>query len=191
MMTAIILPGWEHNVEDEGYTNIADMFRENDFEVLFYSPDWQEHDYQAWIAGLVKLTKDSQGPLTVLGFSMGAMTAFMASSDIDLENLILCSPSGYFSEYALLLSNEEKKWAEINVPDYDKLSAKKIVESCRVAHGYILAGRKELSDWPDFDKWTTDLQQMTNWVFIKIDDAGHEIEDLNYQNAIAQLVPKL
>jgi hypothetical protein len=44
--------------------------------------------------------------LAFLGFSLGAMIALIATTRIAVDNLILCSPSGYFAEYDIALTKK-------------------------------------------------------------------------------------
>ena len=191
MKIAVIIPGWEHNPDEIRYTNIINLFQESGFVARSYNPDWSTHDPKDWVDGLVNSLKKNDGPITLLGFSMGAMTALLASSEIAVDTLILCSPSGYFKEYAQLLTPNDLAWGRENIIGFEQLSAVNSIKHAQVKKGHLLAGSSELDDWGDFKQWMGDLQLQTNWQLDIVPDTAHAIEAPNYQQALATLIHKL
>lgn len=191
MKTAVILTG-RHEPTKERYEPIAQAFRQAGWEqVVTFTPNWNRRNIQAFVAEcLQKIPNDNQ-PLTLFGFSMGAMLALILSSKIATENLVLCSPSGYFKEYEPLLLAEDRKWAEEYLADFRNWSAKDSISKANVKKGCILAGEKELDEWPDFKQWINDLRTQTQWPLSVIPAMRHEIEAENYQKQITDVISLL
>jgi len=187
MKTAIVLAG-RHEVTEERYQPIIDEFKNAGWpNVLLHRPDWQKLSIEELVAEFTRSLTASNAPLTLLGFSLGAMIALIASSKIGVENIVLCSPSGYFLEYDSLLSVDDRKWAEKKLGDYKTFSAKEIIAGTTAKNGFIIAGETELRA-PDFKHWLDDLKSSTQWSYTELPNTGHEIEAPNYQNAIKTVI---
>jgi len=191
MKTVLVLPGWHHDPAEKRYTNIVEFFHAAGFDVRTHNPDWDKRNTSDWVNDLLADLPDDKSQLTLFGFSMGAMISLLAATHIPVENLILCSPSGYFREYTLLLGDEDAKWAQDNIKDFEELSVSSIFKQIKVQNGYILAGDREFKQWPDFEQWIGDLKMQTNWPLTTIPDTGHEIEATGYQYAVANLIQQL
>jgi hypothetical protein len=191
MKTAIILVG-RHEVTNKRYQGLVAMFLESGWErVLLYEPDWRQVTIKKLVTDFLQFVPENSQPLTLLGFSLGAMIAFVASAGLKIDNLILCSPSGYFKEYANLLSTDDLAWARGHLKDFENYSATELVSKSQVKNGHIIAGQIELEEWSDFEQWVTDLRAKSGWTFSELPNVGHEIESPNYQDAIKALINKL
>lgn len=191
MKTAIVLAG-RHDITDKMYEPIVNEFRDQGWEkVAFFDPNWDVRNVQKLVSDFVQEVSGDVQPLTLLGFSLGAMIALIASSKLDVENLILCSPSGYFLEYAKILPDDDRKWAEEELVGFENISAVSTVRNARVARGFLLAGENELKEWPDFMQWIDDLKHQTKWQYIQVPNTGHEIEATKYQAAVRSIIHEL
>jgi len=188
MKTAIILPGWREEPTTH-YNAIAKSFTDNGWEqVLIHQLDWEHSSMEQLTDDFLAAVPADSTPLTLLGFSLGAMTALIASSKLDVEHLLLCSPSGYFQEYTPLFTAEDLSWTAKHLGDYERYSAQEVIKRAKVAHGYVLAGEKELAQWPDFRQWIGDLKRQTNWQYYEIPGVGHDIEHTLYQAKIHETI---
>jgi pimeloyl-ACP methyl ester carboxylesterase len=188
MKTAVILAG-RHTITDAMYQPIVSEFKACGWEqVHFYEPDWSVTNVVKLVDDFLAKLPQNSAPLTVLGFSLGAMIALIAANKISVENLILCSPSGYFAEYSQLLTNEDREWANKNLEDFRDFSASTIIDRAKVHHGVVLAGEVELREWPGFRQWIADLKSQTAWQYIELPGTGHEIEAPMYQQAIKKVI---
>ncbi len=191
MKTAIVLTG-RHDITDDMYLPIIKELKAQGWErVIFYEPDWSVRSVRRLVSDFMEKVPDDAQPLTLLGFSLGAMIALIASGKLDVENLILCSPSGYFSEYDKILTDEDRTWAEKELTDFRSFSAAQTIHNARVMRGILLAGEDELKAWPDFRQWINDLKQQTGWRYIKIPNTGHEIGAPTYQAQIQNIINRL
>lgn len=191
MKKVIIIPGLTDEVVIEPYERIAGYFKSNGFDPAVLYPDWTKKNTKDWVSAVQGLVEGGSNELSILGFSMGAMVALLSSTVVSVDNLILCSPSGYFKEYAPLLTDDDMTWALENITDFQELSAKAILKKSHATKSYLLAGDRELKEWKDFRKWIGDIQRQTNWDLKTVKDTGHEIESEEYQDAVSKLVDSL
>lgn len=191
MKTAILLSG-RHEPTEERYKGVEQFFKDAGWEqVVRYDSDWGLSNVKRFADDFLQTLPDNCQPLTLFGFSLGAMIALIASTKVDVDNLILCSPSGYFKEYISLLSAEDMGWAKEHLKDFESWSAIEIIKSSKASNGYILAGENELKMWPDFKKWIEDLQSQTQWPLSVVSGIAHEIEASQYQQIIHLIIKDL
>jgi pimeloyl-ACP methyl ester carboxylesterase len=188
MKTAVVLVG-RHEVTKDRYEPVVKALQDNGWEnVIFYEPDWQINSVERLVSDFIASLPEGKEPLTLLGFSLGAMIALIGASRITVENLILCSPSGYFAEYDVTLTEDDRAWANENLKDFRNFSATSVINKTKVRRGIIIAGQTELEQWPDFKQWINDLKSQTNWKYIELPETGHEIEAPAYQETIKKII---
>lgn len=188
MKTAIVLAGC-HEPTDERYKKIVEVFQASGWEkVIFYVPDWNRRTITKLVSDFVESLPGNSQPLTLLGFSMGGLIALEVASSVAVDNLILCSPSGYFKEYESLLTPDDQAWAQEHASDFRQHSAKQAIAEANAKHGYIIAGGKEIKEWSDFKQWIADLTHQTGWNYTELPNTGHEIEAPVYQEAVKTVV---
>jgi pimeloyl-ACP methyl ester carboxylesterase len=192
--SAFIVPGWGEKASTvKKYGQVGRMFVKKDYGVEYVDLTWSRKTMTQWVAELTELAKGkSDTDISLLGFSLGGMASFIASSKVEVENLILCSPSGFFREYMSIIPREDMAWmGKRRREDFNNLSWRNALETSRVANGYILIGEKELEMWPDFKLWVSELEQATGWRLIVVPEADHDIALLAYQEAIMKVVKGL
>ncbi len=188
MKTAIIIPGWQEETSKH-HEEIAQLFHERGYEqVVIHTPNWKKASMKYFVSDFLNTISSDGDAHTLFGFSMGAMIALVVSCTVQVDNLILCSPSGYFKEYMSLFSEEDFAWTAKNLPDFSAYSSADILDSLRVNNGYIIAGEKELAEWPDFRQWITDLREKTSWQYSEVTTVGHDIAHVDYMRQIAQVI---
>jgi len=188
MKTAIVLAG-RHEVTKDRYQPIVKEFQENGWDnVIFYEPKWRTASVEQLVSDFIASLPEDNEPLTLFGFSLGAMIALITAGRVTVENLILCSPSGYFAEYDIALTEDDRAWANENLRDFRNFSATNTISNAKVTRGVILAGQTELMQWPDFKQWVDDLKSYTGWQYIELPETGHEIEAPAYQKAIRKVI---
>jgi pimeloyl-ACP methyl ester carboxylesterase len=188
MKTALILTG-KHEITDERYQGIVKAFKDAGWnQAILYEPDWRRHTVKELIDDFLSFIPTDSEPLTLLGFSLGAMIALIASDTLDVDNLALCSPSGYFKEYAPLLTGDDLDYARKDLSDFESYSAIEAISKSKAKRGNIIAGENELAEWPDFKKWVSDLRFQTGWDYTELSGVSHEIEAPGYQEAIKSMI---
>lgn len=98
-----IIPGFrESHLKQSGYRKIAEYFEERGIQPIQVEIDWKYQKparFKDFLAQFMKQYEKSRGAeVYLLGFSYGAVTAFLAESKIKPKGLILCLLSPYFEE---------------------------------------------------------------------------------------------
>ena len=121
----------------------------------------------------------------VLGFSFGAMIAFISAQQLQPDRLYLCSLSPYFKEDLHTLKSYWRKFIGKNrVQDFKKVSAKQIATQVKIPIT-IFYGGAEAKKYPQLkvrcEKTSKDIKN-AKLVFVK--DAPHQLNHPNYIEAI-------
>lgn len=191
MKKAMVLAG-RHEVTDQRYQGIITAMADTGWDdAVLYEPDWRQHTVKALVDDFLAAVPADGQPLTLVGFSLGAMIALIASDTLDVDALVLCSPSGYFKEYAPLLTADDLNYARECLSDFEDYSAAEVINTSKAKTGYLTAGENELDEWPDFKQWIEDLRSRTDWDYTELPGVGHDIEAPVYQEAIKNLVVDL
>jgi len=119
---AYIIPGYgESRTKQPGYNKIASMFRERGIKPIHIEMRWRPakpESFQNYIKQfLKKYKKPKNTKVYVLGFSFGALTAFLSESKAKPTAMILCSLSPYFKEDIPKLPKSWSRWWNKNYPD--------------------------------------------------------------------------
>jgi pimeloyl-ACP methyl ester carboxylesterase len=143
---AYIIPGnLESSTTKPGYKKIAKFFETNNIEPKHIKINWKGNkvksfdEYNKDFIDLYQKQKNTE--IYILGFSFGALIAFLTASKTKPKAIILCSLSPYFSEDLLTI---RKKWADFwheRFPN-DKFNFKQKVKGIK-CKTYILVGGDE------------------------------------------------
>jgi len=121
----------------------------------------------------------------ILGFSFGAMIAFLASTKVNVTGLMLCSLSPYFKEDLL---NKKRK---LNSPlmlqryqDFSSLNFETLVKQIKAKQTFMFYGKKETK--PLIRRVTDTFYKIPSneKYLIKIKHAEHNISDYRYLKTI-------
>src|SRR5258708_1960433 len=94
-----IIPGFNHLPTDTAYRNIAKMLRSEGYRPILVTIHWNKTTIsQNTKYFLREFKKINAKKKYILGFSFGAMIAFIASTRVAVYGLILCSLSPYFKK---------------------------------------------------------------------------------------------
>lgn len=112
---------------------------------------------------------------TVLGFSMGALIAYCASSTVPVKKLILASVSPYLEKDYLMIR-------DLNIEEFDKVFKMTFIQSIEnrkyedsiALNTYFLVGE---NDHPLAVQRAEGLATQNKATFIKVKDTGHELSD--------------
>ncbi len=94
-----IIPGYKHVPTNKAYIAIAKMLKNQGYRTILVKIPWKQTTISENTAYFLKQYKRIQTKKKyILGFSFGAMIAFIASTKVKTSGLILCSLSPYFKE---------------------------------------------------------------------------------------------
>src|SRR5688572_27819883 len=97
--TIFIIPGYRHGPTNKAYQSLAQILKSEGYEPIVVAIPWKKSTISENTQHFLKTyNKTKAGKKYVMGFSYGAMIAFIAATKVDVEGLILCSLSPFFSE---------------------------------------------------------------------------------------------
>jgi alpha-beta hydrolase superfamily lysophospholipase len=119
---AYFIPGHgESHKRQPGYNKVADMFREKGITPIHIEIDWHSkkpRPFQNYVDQFLKKYKKPKNvEVYVLGFSFGALVAFLSEQKTKPTAIILCSLSPYFKEDLPKLPKAWSRWWKKNYPD--------------------------------------------------------------------------
>jgi alpha/beta superfamily hydrolase len=119
---AYIIPGHgESHKRQSGYNKVADMFRERGIQPIHVEINWQVKKPQPFEKHVKQFLKKYKKPrnarVYVLGFSFGAIIAFLSEPKTKPTAIILCSLSPYFKEDIPKLPKSWSRWWNKNYPN--------------------------------------------------------------------------
>ncbi len=120
---AYIIPGFrESSLKQSGYKKIAEYLQVKNIESIQVEIDWKYQSparFKDFLAQFLKQYKKPKPDTEVylVGFSFGAVTAFLAEAKIKPKAMILCSLSPYFEEDLQKMRLSWKKWFGKNMTE--------------------------------------------------------------------------
>jgi esterase/lipase len=129
---AIIAPGWPDAGQESKYLTLKEAFIEQGYSVAMLQLAWHKNSMSAWVDQLIEAVDNNANSLTLLGFSMGGMASLIASTQIQVQNMIICSAAGYFNEYKPLLTDDDLTWAAENMTDFGQYTTSKLFSRLNV-----------------------------------------------------------
>ncbi len=188
-MTLFIVPGFKQKTTDLTWLKVKKLSQKYFQEAILFQPEWNYHTLTDWVGAFDQCRQQYVGPQMVLGFSFGAMIAFLSSINLPTETAILCSLSPYFSEDIVSLKPwwnhavGKKRMATFQETHFSKLAPKSHSQN------YLLVGEKEVSQC--FTRYYDALEQLPGSSGIVVPQAGHDIGHQQYLAALDQLFNKL
>ena len=121
----------------------------------------------------------------LLGFSYGALIAFLAATKISVKGLILCSLSPFFKEdLPKLLPKNSSTLQVIRYQAFASLHSKKLAQKLKAKSVCMLYGEKESATLIERSKKTFRAISAKKKYLFAIQKTYHAISDKKYINAI-------
>lgn len=185
---AYIIPGFDEHIDAAGYQEIADLFIRHRIPADIIRIGWKNRTVSSYIKNVLKIISPARFTY-VLGFSMGAMVAAIAASQIKIDQLFLCSLSPYFKDDLSHLTQEDQRTlGKRRVSDFKKYSFPAIAQRIRCSTT-IFEGSGELSVLRK--RCEIASHEIQNAKLIQISNAGHSISNPHYRDAIASAIQQL
>lgn len=187
-----IIPGYRHRPQNKAYKEIARMLKSEGYRPILINVPWRGTTIsQNTEHFLKKYKKINSRKKYILGFSLGAMIAFVASTKINVSGLILCSLSPYFKED---LSKNNKWRSPIMAQrheDYSALHCETLSRQIKAKQILMLYGAKEARPLIKRVRDAYGKILSTNKYLISIKETEHNIGDKRYLNKIHQAAKQL
>ncbi len=187
--TVFIIPGFRHKPTDKAYKTIANILKSEGYFPIPVTIPWKQTTISENTEYFLKKYKKIETKKKyILGFSFGAMIAFLASTKVKTSGLILCSLSPYFKEDMTKLrfnktSNRNKDFTTLN---FSRLA--KLVKSKRIL---MLYGTQETKALIHRTKDAFHKVVSKHKHLIPIQKTEHNIGDKRYLNTIHQATREL
>ncbi len=188
-----IIPGYNHLPTGSAYRKIATMLQNEGYQPILVKIPWtkttisQNTDYF-----LKKYKKINAKKKYILGFSLGAMIAFVASTKVTAYGLILCSLSPFFNEDLLKINTKRISPIQLRRhQDFLTLHCSTLSKKIKAKQILMIYGREEEKSLIKRVKETYRQLSSKNKYLIPVDQTEHNIGDKRYLYKIRQLAKTL
>lgn len=188
-MTLFIVPGFRQKISDPVWQQVKSLAENFFAKVVMFQPDWNYNTLADLVKEFDHLRQKHTGPQIVLGFSFGAMIAYLSSINLSTQATILCSLSPYFAEDIPYLrpwwnlAVGKRRIAVFQETLFSKLAAQ------NNGNYYLLVGEKEVTQC--HARYQDALKRLMNVQGTIVPGAGHDISAQNYLDSLSDLFPTL
>lgn len=181
-----IIPGFRQSVISRAYKNLASLLKEEGYAPVPVKIPWKNSTIlENTEYFLKKYNKISSKEKYILGFSYGAMIAFIAGTKVASRGLILCSLSPYFKEDIDTRTNLAKsQLAQQRYEDFLKLKCQDLAKKLKSKQVLMLYGTLEARILINRVSSAFKEIQTKNKLLVKIKKAEHDISNKKYMYAV-------
>lgn len=182
--TVFVIPGYKQRPTNKAYKEIAKILKSEGYSPILINIPWskttisQNTDYF-----LKKYKKINTKKKYILGFSFGAMIAFLASTKVSVSGLVLCSLSPYFKE-DLQINNRYYR-------DFSKLHCATLAKQIKAKQILMVYGTREEKSLKRRVTEAYDQISSVNKYLIPIRKTEHNIGHIRYLSKIHQIAKDL
>ena len=184
--TIFIITGFKDKASDSQYKWMRTFFKKKGFIVKIPSIKWNHRVMSDYVDEFRQYYEENKSEKNyVLGFSYGAMIAFISAHELKPAKLYLCSLSPYFNEDLRTLKPWWKRFIGIHrLKDFKQYIAKSIAKNLAIPT-VVFYGTREAKRYPELKvrcEETSKLAPKAKLVSIK--DAPHRVDHPEYVEAI-------
>ncbi|KKQ93295.1 MAG: hypothetical protein A3C27_00995 [Candidatus Levybacteria bacterium RIFCSPHIGHO2_02_FULL_39_36] len=181
-----IIPGFRQHPKNKAYQEISKILESEDYFPILVKIEWKKSTVSENTEYFLKLYKKIKARKKyILGFSYGAMIAFVASTKVRTSGLILCSLSPYFKED---LSNKKKEsfsaLMSYRYEDFTKLNSSNLAKNIKAKKILMLYGSQEARSLIKRVKETFEQIDSKQKHLVSIRKTEHEIGNKRYIESI-------
>lgn len=181
-----IIPGYRQSPYSRAYVAIMEALIKKNFIVIPVETSWNNKTISENTAEFIELFNSTEGSKKyILGFSYGAMIAFIAASKIKTDGLILCSLSPFFSEDI----SKPNSFSKLNLKrysDFSKLNSGQLAKKLKTKKVFMLYGAREAKELIKRVKTVFENIDKKNKYLLSIKNTDHDIADKKYLNKILE-----
>ncbi len=187
-----IIPGFAQRPTNKAYKEVAKILKSEGYFPILVAIPWKNSTISQNTEHFLKIYKKTKARKKyILGFSYGAMIAFIAATKVNPSGIILCSLSPYFKEDMPKTNKNLSLLMTARYEDFSKLHCGTLAKKIKTGRILMLYGAQETKV---LIKRVTDAfgqipAQKKH--LIPILKAEHEIGDKRYLNTIHYAVSKL
>lgn len=181
-----IVPGYKHKPNSKTYKKIAIVLKKQGYHPIPVKIPWKQTTISENTQYFLKKYKKIRSKKKyILGFSYGAMIAFIASTKVNVSGIILCSMSPYFREDISKVNIAElSPIRKLRYQDFLTLHCETLAKQTKAKKIRMLYGTKETKPLirrvtEAFDFFTTEEKYL-----VRIKATEHNIGDRRYLQTI-------
>ncbi len=188
-----IIPGFRHQPKNKAYKEIAKMLKKEGHITIPVNIRWRQTTIsQNCDYFLQKYKKVNSKNKYILGFSLGAMIAFIASTKVNVSGLILCSLSPYFKEDLSKINKNVLSSLKIQqYQDFSKLHCATLAKRIKAKQILMLYGTKEEKSLKKRVRLAFNQISSGHKYLIPIEKTEHDIGNRRYLHKIYQIAKEL
>ncbi len=176
--TVFILPGYRQRPTNKAYKELARMLKIEGYSPILMNIPWQTSSFlqntDYFVSQYKKIRREKK---YILGFSFGAMLAFVASTKVSSQGLILCSLSPYFKED---LPKDLLDYYE----DFSKIRCQTLAKKLKAKQVLMLYGTREAPKLKKRVSLAYNQISKKNKSLISVSKTEHNIGDRRYLRTI-------
>lgn len=186
--TFFIIPGYGEQSNTSRYRFLKTLLEKKGFKVHTPRITWKYRVMSDYIEEFKTFFEKNKGKDNyVLGFSFGAMIAFLSAKELSPKHLFLCSLSPYFKEdLPKIKSSWKVGMGKRRCKDFEKYSAINIAQEIHTPTTIFLGG-KEAEETPILEERCKEVNKnMSRSRLVVIPDAPHDINYVLYKKALSK-----
>lgn len=185
-----VIPGFRHKPKQKAYKTMATMLRNQGFTPIIVPLSWRKSTISENTEQFLRVYKKiNTRKKYILGFSFGAMIAFLASTKVSTSGLILCSLSPYFKEDIVRVKRSSV--SSRMKDDFSTLHCATLAKQIKAKQIRMLYGAKETKSLINRVTYAFDHISSTQKYLIPVKSTEHDIGDKKYLYQIHQLAKEL
>lgn len=187
-----IIPGFGHKISGKGYTELSLLLRKEKYRPIRVAIPWNKSTIIDNASFFIKkykekitMFKKENNEIYLLGFSYGALIAFLVATKISIKGLFLCSLSPFFKEdLPKQLSIHATPLQTKRFEHFSLLSSRDLSKKIKAKNIIMLYGAKESK--PLIARVIKTFKQIpsTNKYLLSVLRTDHNIADKKYISAI-------
>ena len=191
--TFFIVPGFRQQSTDREYQWLRTLLKASGFSVIPVPIVWERRtmdDYCADFESTYKKYKTQEN--YILGFSYGAVIAFLTAQTLGPKKIFLCSLSPDFKEDVSAMSSAMQKYiGKSRVAHSRRTSAKAVAKELTVP-SVVFCGEVEGKKYPQLmTRCRETVQIAARSKLVMVERAPHRIDFPAYQTAITEEIKDL
>lgn len=182
-----IIPGFCESEKEPAYVQLRELCEAHGFVVRVADITWKYRVMSQYVDEFLSQVKPSD-ELYMLGFSYGALVAFLAAPTLNPQTIILCSLSPCFQEDLHKFKDSWKAMTGVRrMKDFEQYSFTTLAQQifCKTV---IVSGTQELDVLKERAKAAHKALYDSELVWV---DAPHDISDPKYQRRVENIVRSL
>lgn len=184
-----IIPGYKHKPSHRAYSQLAKILKSEGYHPILITIPWEQSTISENTVYFLKEYKKIRAKKKyILGFSFGAMIAFIASTKVSACGVILCSLSPYFKEdLTKAPTSFSSSGTRMLYKDFSQLRCSTLAKQVKAKQILLLYGTNEAKSLTKRVSQVYRHISVTQKHLIPIKDTEHDIGDRKYLYTIRQV----